>query len=1052
MPKKARKLIAGCGRLLNLKVRQAAPCQLPLGPVAWPRDVQCIVHLPLPRTVCTKGPTTPPHPFNASRQSIYASSWTRALESAPVFMGYSVVTSQSFHKIRDHYPIGHADTMEPPAKRSRIGSSPFDRKEADDDELNLRPEEVNARRDPGLQLQKSRAFAAFKLKSAFERIFEKYEKDFTGIGDEVDLRTGEIVVDNGHIQSLKESTIGADGDEDDDMSVDEEERILQGKPDNRLKLLGHAPLPPTLHPCPPAFQRAWPGATQFMGAPPLLSNVIYPGQIQVGNYPMPMSFGGSSPFQSLEPAWMAPDLPPLMFGNGYDFNAPAKLLPLTKVKVPLLTARADVDDEDDILLGVSTAADGAAGGNPGTAASVSPQQLSKEISGRIDGTVARPEAATKPGPAPAQKAARQARYRIPEISTKDNKKKGKKQDSSGSSGAAGKHRKPAKTSKSTTHKKEPEKYTNPLPDERQATKPTTQKLRVEIKAMRPDDLSSYMVVTPETTPEPEAPRSIQAERRVEILPEDIVLDEIAGDMVLDKVPDIPTVQDQPLDKEASGTTEQIDSGRVQIAELDHQPNSGQIEVFSRNTQDPTYAFSDEDEPTIPRKEASHHRRPGGPGYAIIVAQDWTALKTATSGDLELSPAPAPRKRTKSLAASLELAIPTGLDIQPQAMSVEPRLAHEIPVPRHSAQQNTPDSGEGAITEAPSLLKMKPRRSGIRKSLINFDDTFVTQPIYHSPAELPHEAELNAAAEQAALNNQKREGLPDTVANERIPSAELVPPVAASKNIPYERTIPETPEPSPEPQEFRRQPQREPSPDLGMSSPGGGSPFSNEEMASVSNVDDSIDDEPTTDRQNAEASLAVDAAQPPKTPSQKTLRRLSRPSEGSSARTGIMSLVSDDEDELSLGPEDFTPSGSRRRKSSPGDKATHNDVTNKSIRRVRGYLDSSAPSSVRSGKSTRTKRGAILGSSNSKVQMRTPPSRGRFGSVILSKFFSAGNISKLAIRNGGAGEGPGSLMRSGAAARPASRLGSELIQTPGGSMRRCGEGDFRCDRDFCFVCL
>jgi hypothetical protein len=36
-----------------------------------------------------------------------------------------------------------------------------------------------------------------KLKSTFEAIFEKYGKDFTGVGDEIDLRTGEIIVDNG---------------------------------------------------------------------------------------------------------------------------------------------------------------------------------------------------------------------------------------------------------------------------------------------------------------------------------------------------------------------------------------------------------------------------------------------------------------------------------------------------------------------------------------------------------------------------------------------------------------------------------------------------------------------------------------------------------------------------------------------------------------------------------------------------------------------------------------------------------------------------------------
>ncbi|KAL2143528.1 hypothetical protein VTI28DRAFT_10384 [Corynascus sepedonium] len=45
---------------------------------------------------------------------------------------------------------------------------------------------------------------------------------------------------------------------------------------------------------------------------------------------------------------------------------------------------------------------------------------------------------------------------------------------------------------------------------------------------------------------------------------------------------------------------------------------------------------------------------------------------------------------------------------------------------------------------------------------------------------------------------------------------------------------------------------------------------------------------------------------------------------------------------------------------------------------------------------------------------------------------------------------------GPATPSASRLllleGSELVQTPGGTMRRCGEGGFRCEREFCFSCL
>ena len=55
--------------------------------------------------------------------------------------------------------------MEPPCKRRRVCIS-------------------------GEALQQQRARNDLRLKLAFESIFEKYGKDFTEIGDEIDLDTG----------------------------------------------------------------------------------------------------------------------------------------------------------------------------------------------------------------------------------------------------------------------------------------------------------------------------------------------------------------------------------------------------------------------------------------------------------------------------------------------------------------------------------------------------------------------------------------------------------------------------------------------------------------------------------------------------------------------------------------------------------------------------------------------------------------------------------------------------------------------------------------------
>jgi len=55
---------------------------------------------------------------------------------------------------------------------------------------------------PDADLEKRRARNDNQLKSIFESIFDKYGKDFDGIGDEIDLRTGEIVVNNGHLLGM----------------------------------------------------------------------------------------------------------------------------------------------------------------------------------------------------------------------------------------------------------------------------------------------------------------------------------------------------------------------------------------------------------------------------------------------------------------------------------------------------------------------------------------------------------------------------------------------------------------------------------------------------------------------------------------------------------------------------------------------------------------------------------------------------------------------------------------------------------------------------------
>lgn len=140
--------------------------------------------------------------------------------------------------------------MERPAKRPRL-LAPLDSLhhsnynnqhvyyEGQDDELNdyeeteeEEEEEVDERAyDPEQELQIKRARAEFKLKSTFEAIFEKYGKDFGDVGDEIDMRTGEIVVNNGHLIQMRHERDAGDSQTsiseelDDDMSGSEEEDL-----------------------------------------------------------------------------------------------------------------------------------------------------------------------------------------------------------------------------------------------------------------------------------------------------------------------------------------------------------------------------------------------------------------------------------------------------------------------------------------------------------------------------------------------------------------------------------------------------------------------------------------------------------------------------------------------------------------------------------------------------------------------------------------------------------------------------------------------------------
>ncbi|KXH49198.1 centromere protein Scm3 [Colletotrichum simmondsii] len=269
--------------------------------------------------------------------------------------------------------------MEPPAKRPRLGQKA---KEDEDDELNYEPEEVSQMRDPGFRFEQSRAFAAFKLKSTFEHIFQKYEKDFTGIGDEIDLRTGKIITDNGHLAGMRyerDTGIPEDEEEDEDEGVlleeafasdddgedgssgeddggedggsdaseneDDEERILHGKKNEAsnsgapiVKQKGELQRHPTRPNVPPGV--SIPGSDQR------LSSLAQPRQPGPSTSTPSPNVWGHEP-EPVDPTWRVPeiskpklgdDLMTKLYGARYRF-------PTSRGFKSVWSSRRDTDEE-----------------------------------------------------------------------------------------------------------------------------------------------------------------------------------------------------------------------------------------------------------------------------------------------------------------------------------------------------------------------------------------------------------------------------------------------------------------------------------------------------------------------------------------------------------------------------------------------------------------------------------------------------------------------------------------------------------------------------------
>lgn len=65
------------------------------------------------------------------------------------------------------------------------------------------PREHSRHYNDDVDVPGAREESKLRLKSKLEDVISKYSKDFTHVGDEIDMETGEIVVDNGHLKKMR---------------------------------------------------------------------------------------------------------------------------------------------------------------------------------------------------------------------------------------------------------------------------------------------------------------------------------------------------------------------------------------------------------------------------------------------------------------------------------------------------------------------------------------------------------------------------------------------------------------------------------------------------------------------------------------------------------------------------------------------------------------------------------------------------------------------------------------------------------------------------------
>ncbi|KAK4250762.1 hypothetical protein C7999DRAFT_11386 [Corynascus novoguineensis] len=942
--------------------------------------------------------------------------------------------------------------MEPPSKRLRFGPAPFEDPNYEDpeaDELNERPEDVNARRDPAARLERSRAFAALKLKSAFERIFEKYGHDFTGVSDEIDLRTGEIVVDNGHIQSLKEARLGVTDERDDGGSdgvpevrtLDEDDRMLgSSRAENQLGRFEKVMMPsnPPGNVAPLPFMQGRLGTSPVSGGPPPpgLSNTMYLGQMPLGGYPT--QYGTPTSVPTTDPVWRTPDLPlPLTRHSPTLRDATGSVKKVARLSLSA-TREQDEREEDDIFLDPSIAEKDKEniGGLTMKQKLLKPRSQQEKIPakksltpsgtrrkddrrGKVKRTRGRSPKAAKAldeGEGSVGKTLQGAQLAGPKhisgtpLKAQERRptSQGKQAGSAATSTPTLAHEpsvsrslEPMRTAKERIPKDSPPRLSEFLPSESSVSTP--RQAGPELNRTKSDLYVNFSKNGKKLTPKPrnQILRVEIASRgpsdtgtfkvwAPELNERETVVSQVTAPDATDPKAIPARLRKQNSEFPATSMNSSVRNGnRIQT------PASS--ETFSRNIVDPAYAFSDEEEPASQQKvpQCQPTNEIDNLFYGMLLDISSRVVSSAANPCEDLAADNLAQERADSVGS----------------MAQSPTLSLHL--------DDIRDQHGSDLLKSPGEERNMAHSQG--RGVANHEQVNNTTTPPQTKETTARATGRLAVHGRRSLGPSKTREIPETSPNVQTPLS----PKASDRTPEIEDSDP--PFPIDESQATSSQLARAPSPTLT-------DPMSKPQPS------------PSAGQGLAPAPLVQPPSQNPCTPVKTPVRRPRRISElhratassttsTATKRTTKMASAKKKRGVLSLLP--------ARNNNHNKDEGMDDDEEEDELSLLTPLRPTTATAAIRSTPAGHHVRLGLLAPRSSSAG----PGRGTPSSPSGRRRKSSATTS---------GRGAAAWGNEGPATPSASRLllleGSELVQTPGGTMRRCGEGGFRCEREFCFSCL